>query len=228
MLLTYINSSLKKFFGVEPRIYKELSLNIAEYGDKGANWTIARDKLNKNTKIYSFGIGDNLSFEEELVKNFDLKVYAFDPTPKSLAWIKKQKFSTNIEIYPFGISNKDGIAYFEPPKKENYISFRMSNKNEKLVKLPVYKLSTILKKLKEKKIDVLKLDIEGAEYRVIPEILRTKMDIKQILVEFHHRFSGFTKRDTEKVVSKLRKAGYKLYHISSSSQEYSFINSKFI
>lgn len=229
MFLTYIDETLRKLLGLTPNIYVEVNLKLGHFGNKGADWTIAIDKLNKNTKMYTFGIGEDLSFEEELVKKFDLKVYAFDPTPKSLAWVKKQKYPPNIKIYPFGISDKDGIAYFEPPSKESYVSFRMSDKNKNLIKLPVYRLKTILKRLKESKnVDILKLDIEGAEFFVIPEILKSNLEIKQILLEFHHRFPGFTKKDTENIVSKLRKVGFKLYHISDSGQEYSFINNKFI
>ena len=82
--------------------------------------------------------------------------------------------------------------------------------------------------LKQKRIDILKLDVEGTEYRIIPEILKSKLEIKQILVEFHHRFSGFTKKDTEKSVSNLRRFGFKLYFVSDSGTEYSFINSKYL
>ena len=36
----------------------------------------------------------------------------------------------------------------------------------------------------------MKMDIEGAEYDVINNLIETSVRPKQILVEFHHRFEG--------------------------------------
>lgn len=42
--------------------------------------------------------------------------------------------------------------------------------------------------LHHQQIDLLKLDIEGSEYRVLDEILESQIPIHQIVVEFHDRF----------------------------------------
>ena len=55
-------------------------------------------------------------------------------------------------------------------------------------------LSTILEKLGHNRIDILKMDIEGAEYEVIEDIISSTVPIQQVLIEFHHRFSSLRKR----------------------------------
>ena len=81
----------------------------------------------------------------------------------------------------------------------------------------------ITRKLGHKKVDILKMDIEGSEYDVIDSILDSDVRIDQILIEFHERFfdDGFNK--TMDLIKKIEKKGYKLFGISESKEELSFI-----
>ena len=45
----------------------------------------------------------------------------------------------------------------------------------------------------------------------------------QILVEFHHRFPGLGKAETERAVAALRAAGYRLAFISDTGREFTFL-----
>ena len=66
------------------------------------------------------------------------------------------------------------------------------------------------------------MDIEGSEYDVIEDILTNKLEIDQILVEFHHRFPGIGMQKTLDSVAALRRAGYQLFHISPWCEEFAF------
>jgi hypothetical protein len=83
-----------------------------------------------------------------------------------------------------------------------------------------------MKRLGHTTIDVLKMDIEGAEYEVIEDIVSSRISINQILVEFHHRFPTIGIEKTKNAIKQLNKAGYKIFSISESGQEYSFIKIK--
>jgi len=75
-------------------------------------------------------------------------------------------------------------------------------------------------------IDLLKMDIEGAEYTVIENLVRERVDIRQLLVEFHHHYrhiDGMSAERTKEAVQKLNRAGFKIFHLSPSGEEYSFI-----
>ena len=81
----------------------------------------------------------------------------------------------------------------------------------------------ILKMYNHDQIDVLKMDIEGSEYDVIASILNSKIEIGQILIEFHNRFfeDGFSR--TKKAIKLLRSSGFELFAISDSKEELSFV-----
>ena len=90
--------------------------------------------------------------------------------------------------------------------------------------VPAKTLTTIMKDLGHERIDVLKMDIEGAEYSVLEGLLGSAVRPVQILVEFHHRFSSLNKSQTLKAIRELRQAGYALAHISSTGREFSFVH----
>ena len=45
-------------------------------------------------------------------------------------------------------------------------------------------------------LDLVKLDVEGAEYDALSEMLRMDIFPTQVLVEFYHRFPGIGQRKT--------------------------------
>jgi hypothetical protein len=65
-------------------------------------------------------------------------------------------------------------------------------------------LADIMQFLGHKKIDVLKMDIEGLEYEIIESIVNSDIKIVQILIEFHDRFFPYGKQKSQIAVKKLK------------------------
>jgi len=63
------------------------------------------------------------------------------------------------------------------------------------------------------RIDLLKLDVEGAEYALLDTVAPdTLMRIGQLVVEFHdHCVRRFTPRDTRGIIRRLERAGFASY-----------------
>ena len=91
------------------------------------------------------------------------------------------------------------------------------------IEAPVFRLGTIMAKLGHDHVDLLKMDIEGAEYGVLIDILRCQLNIRQLAVEFHHNYPGIPIDRTVAAVGQLRQAGFRLFHIGERSFEMSFI-----
>jgi hypothetical protein len=85
-----------------------------------------------------------------------------------------------------------------------------------------------VREFKHTRVDVLKLDIEGGEYAVLDSILACEIKPGQILVEFHDRFFSDGRAKTLDAVGKLAVAGYKLFAVSPSFEEVSFIRSELV
>ena len=75
---------------------------------------------------------------------------------------------------------------------------------------------------------MLKIDIEGSEYDVLPSLIETfkSRPPRQFLIEFHHRWKheGAPKpADTKAALASLKSAGYRLAHVAPGGCEYTFI-----
>ena len=195
-------------------------------GNPGAAFTICPEKIDENPVVYSFGIGTDISFYVSLIDKYKLNVCAFDPTPRSLKWLEQQELPEKFKYYDYGLASFDGTASFFSPGNPDYVSFSME-KNTSVssdsVEAEVFKLNTIMERLGHNKIDILKMDIEGAEYDVISDITKSNIEIGQLLVEFHHRLISNGIKKTKQSIQELNDADYKIFHVSDTGEELSFM-----
>jgi FkbM family methyltransferase len=188
---------------------------------------VAVKSLGKNSVVYSFGVGEDASFDIALIQRFGMDVYAFDPTPKSIAWARSQSLPSQFKLFEYGIADFDGNIYFNPPENPAHVSYtildRPKTKANK-ISAPVKRLATIMRELGHSDIDLLKMDIEGAEYGVIDDIDKAGLRPKQLLVEFHHRFPSVGVQKSRDAITKLKSMGYGLFSVSVTGEEYSFLH----
>lgn len=205
-------------------IPKEIDTAKLYGGNHG--WVVDYSKLNSNSVVYSVGVGSNIDFDLALIEELKLAVYAFDPTPRSIEWIKKQSLSKSFKFIPVGLGSNDGEMEFFPPRKESSTHFspidRYDNLGVETIKAPVKTLKSLAQEFGHQTIDLLKMDIEGAEYDVIDNLEEQEVEINQILIEFHHMYKGISLDDTKNAIDKLRKLGFELFHISQRTYEFSF------
>jgi len=76
--------------------------------------------------------------------------------------------------------------------------------SENAIEVPAYCISSVASRLGRSRIDLLKMDIEGAEYEVLEGLLDSPIKPNQLLVEFHHRFPAIGLEKTVDMISLLR------------------------
>ncbi len=202
--------------------------NIKHYGTEYGGFNVITTGLSSESIVFSFGIGEDISFDTELIKDFGCKVIGFDPTPKSINWLEKQDLPKEYSYFPIGLADFNGVLTFAFPYNEEHVSISSvleNYKGTKRIELPVKKLKTFMDELGLEKIDILKMDIEGSEYAVIDNIISEKIVFDQLLVEFHHRFEGIGITKTNNAIKVLQEAGYELFAVSDNGEEMSFIKS---
>ena len=209
--------------------FRQVKRSRITYGNRFADWTFCPDGLDEHSVIYSFGVGEDVSFDLRLMEHFHLEVHGFDPSPRSIEWVGKKELPEKFHFYPYGLAASDGSITFSEPAEANIHSLKITDPKEtgssalKTHQLPVHRLPTIIQMLGHDRIDILKMDIEGAEYDVIEDIIRSQVPIYQVLIEFHHRFANLGIGKTREAISQLNKAGYKIFNVSASGEEISFI-----
>ena len=193
-------------------------------GTPYGGWVCKADKIDHSSTVYSFGVGTDISFDLELIALRGCRIHAFDPSFESADWIKTQTSSDKFSFYPYGLGNFDGTLSFRKPDVRCYYSpsavFSYPGKGQNL---PVYTLKTIMKNLGHSGIDLLKIDIEGAEYLALENFLSDNIYPKQLLVEFHHRMKGVGIKKTQNMIRLLTENGYEIADVSPRGEEFAFI-----
>lgn len=198
---------------------------VMRIGTAYGGWTFNPTILNAQSIVYSAGIGDDISFDLGLIARLGVTVHAFDPTPKSIAWLRSQALPANLVVHEYGIAPRDGQVTFYRPENPAHMSLSVVEraKPTATISLPVRELTGIMRELGHSAIDLLKIDIEGSEYAVLEDLIAREIPVRQLLVEFHHRFPGIGDDKTRASIDLLESRGYRLFAISPSAEEYSFL-----
>ena len=223
-----IRSWLRQFLGLDLPHRLEVRLGRTRHlGNLNVDWCICPDGLGPQSVLYSFGVGKEISFDLAMIEQFGLTVHAFDPTPRSIEWLKRQHLPARFMFHPYGLGAVDGELKMYAPENAAHVSYSVVPEpgwTSKPIAMPVYRLDTVAKMLGHRKVDVLKMDLEGAEYEVIEDLARSKVEVPQLLVEFHHiHKKDIAKQATARAIRQLNELGYHVFYVSVSGAEYSFI-----
>jgi FkbM family methyltransferase len=197
-------------------------------GSDYGGWTVNPSLLSPSSVVYSFGIGEDISFDLALIQRIGCTVHAFDPTPRSIEWVRRQNLPDKFILHEYGLAAHDGTVTFYAPRNPSHISHTIIEgaQGDDHITVPVKRLSTIMAELGHSHVDLLKMDIEGAEYDVVEDVVRSRAKITQLLIEYHHRFAQVGPSKTQASLDLLDRAEFKLFCISDSTEEYSFINDR--
>ncbi|KAA8493532.1 Methyltransferase-like protein 24 [Porphyridium purpureum] len=180
--------------------------------------------------VYGFGVGFDTSWDEALMSQYGLNVHAFDPTPRSLEYVRGRKeLQTPLfhhSAVGLGTTNRNE-TWYEPRKgrweasnsKYNHLKDGIAHEVE------VKTLKTLMQERGHTHIDVLKIDIEGAEYEVLVDLLKDGgcLPTNQLLMETHsYQMKQLWKAHGE-TVALLEQAGFRLVFAGPGNHEHTWI-----
>jgi len=223
--LRYCKRVVRAGLGTDHLLKPELRVPTRRIGSDYGGWMVAVEPLGNaaNPVVLSFGLGDDISFDEEISRRYGACVYGFDPTPASLSWIAARGKPSTMQTMPIGIANFDGSQKFSLPVNESRGNFSTKDTAGNYIICDVMRYSSVLAMLKLQHVDILKLDVEGSEYDVIPDIVTSAILPVQLLIEFHHRLHHIHVTETRKAVRMIKETGFSLFAVSPGGQEMSFL-----
>ena len=210
-------------------LIKTVNCDHKWYGSSYGGFYINPKLITSDSIIYSFGIGKDITFDLACIKKHKCKVFAFDPTPKSINYIKNKTLPELFTFFDFGISDvHSGLVDFYLPSNPKGISGSLVKINgvnpDHFIKVKMKLFDEITCELGHQHINVLKMDIEGSEYTVLETILASNVTIDQILIEFHDRLFDPENYRSKEIIKKLKDQGYEIFAASISFEEISLIH----
>lgn len=146
------------------------------------------------------------------------RVYSFEPIEENCSWIQKS-ISANgyrcIELAPLALSDNEGTRDFYPGAKSGWGSFFYSPEESmaanKKILVNTRTLDSFLKERQLEDVDLIKIDVQGAELLVLKgaaDVLSSSKKIK-LLVDVDIQ----SEEDRELLVNMLKSYDFKLFRI---------------
>jgi len=210
-------------------------------GTNYGGWSVPKDiSLNSDSIVYGGGVGEDISFDLLLSDKYNCSILLIDPTKRAkihynqvrnyyntkvnsftgdiqkdyLTIIKNLKPNFNkIKYLDIGIWDKEEELKFYKQHNEQYVSQSLINgmfgNSYEIVKTKSIK--QLMEENKHTKIDLLKLDIEGAEIKVLEKMLEDKIYPKYLCIEFDlYLKQKDPNNETNNIINKLLNIGYKI------------------
>jgi len=184
----------KKFFGRLASFYKlyiikdEFTAEVTRWFKDKGDETLRLDypELNQDSVVFDLGgyVGD---FAHAISKKFGCIIYLFEPHPKFYE-ICVKRFADNDKIIPlnFGLSDSEGNCFLSDNSDSS--SFLNPNYFEKKIKCQIKDFFGVLLDLNIKRIDLMKINIEGGEYPLLKYIAeKGKLNVvNNYQIQFHN------------------------------------------
>lgn len=199
----------------------EVTVPTFAAGARSGIWVVDPRRLGPQAVVYSVGVGDNIAWDLAMIERFGCTVHGFDPTPRAAAFVDRQRLPPQFVFHRLGLAAHDGSQAFAAPRKAGDVNYRPGVGE---LRAPVRRLATLARDLGHRRVDVLKLDIEGGEYEVLPDVLASGLCVQQLLIEFHHGQHGIAFAATARALAQLRDAGFSIFHLSRRGLEFSLLH----
>lgn len=147
-------------------------------------------------------------------------IHAFEPDQTVLPFLEKNiifQELTNVTLHKKAVwINDEELTFYSDSNMGGRIGIEYQNQT------PIKVQAVRLRNLIDKPIDMLKLDIEGAEYEVLKDCENVLYQVKKIFLEYHSFFDE--EQHLEDILSIFKRQGFR-YHLKESfSRGKPFVN----
>lgn len=213
---------------------------MEKLGTNYGGWYVPTNmNFDKDSVVYSGGVGEDISFDILLQSKYDCNIVLIDPTEKAykhynevVQYYKNNSlFTGNIQRDYYQkitnhLPNLDKITYckqgiwncsdtmkFYKQTNDDYVSQSLINGmfGDSFDIVNVDTVKNVMSKFNHTKIDLLKLDIEGAENVVLEKMLDDKIFPQYLCIEFDLMLKNKDPNNTtNSIVDRLLKNNYRI------------------
>jgi FkbM family methyltransferase len=182
--------------------------SVIDLGSPYGGWTLPEGVIESSWVCYCVGAGGDISLDVELLDRFGATVRSFDAVSDyvELARVQadgRERFSA----HHAAIARRDGPlrVQWTHDAGSSSVSSAGLYESDRYVEVPGRSIRSLMAELGDERIDLLKLDIEGGEYELLPTLDLAGLGVKVFATQLHHTSSV---RSAKRLIADLRAKGY--------------------
>jgi FkbM family methyltransferase len=191
-----------------PRLRFRDAPGLIDLGTSYGGWTVPVELIEPSWVCYCVGAGGDVSFDLELIRRYGVEVRTFDPVADYVEGAQEQGAAEpRFSARQAAIATVDGpirMQVTHDPQSRSVSSAGLYESGD-FIEVPGRTLPSLMAELGDERIDLLKLDIEGAEYEVLPTIDMRALGVKVFASQLHHTGSV---GEARALIAGLGKQGY--------------------
>lgn len=196
----------------EYRVPRSLRLRsiggLVDVGSRPGGWTFPTDLIRPSWVCYMVGAGGDIAVDLDLIRGWGVSVRAFDAVESYVRLaLEHAAGEERFSAHHAAIAPEDGPLMMQVTHHPGSSSVSPAGLYEstEMVELPGRSLPSLMAELGDERIDLLKLDIEGGEYELLPQLDLRAPGVQVFAVQLHHNGSVSQALDA---VAGLRRQGY--------------------
>lgn len=170
-------------------------------GSVYGGWMAPAALIESGWVCYCVGAGADISFDLELIERFDVRIQSVEPVEQYVEEaLEAAAGEPRFAAYRAAIATSDGPIRMQHTHNPGGLALSSANlfDTRRFVEVPGRTLASLARELGHPRIDLLKLDLEGGEYDVIPQLDLAALQVKVLAVQLHHnRGTGAARRIIE-------------------------------
>jgi FkbM family methyltransferase len=183
--------------------------DVVYLGSDYGGWSIP-EIVEAGWTCYCVGAGGDISFDRELIQRYGGRVRVFEPDED---YIRRATVESELEPlfskHAVAVTTKDGPVRMQRthiPGSRSLSPAGLYDTSE-FVEMPGRSIPSLMRELGDGRIDLLKIDVEGGEYELVPTLDLAGLGVRVFCVQLHHTGSV---RDARRLIDGVVRDGFRL------------------
>lgn len=241
LLYKYRLRVFKFLFPVKISVQHQVDIPFEKIGSNYGFVAVPTGFLDENSVVYSVGAGEDIQSDVEMARRFGCKVHILDPTPKAVRHFQTLQANVlaghptrtetgeeyqatpqtmeKLAYHPYALWDKEEVLQFFEPVNPSHVSHSITNiqSSGSFIKVQARTLDSLMQEWQHTRVDYLKLDIEGAEYRVVDYLVQHNIPVNILYLEYHYHQNTAPLTNIRMIKSSLEQLfglGYRVFYQS--------------
>jgi FkbM family methyltransferase len=193
-----------------PRLPQMPVDGMVDVGTPYGGYLLPADNIGRGWLCYCIGTGADISFELELIRRWEARVRSFEAVPHFVEHLHSVVAGEpGLTLEHAALASSDGPLRMQVTHVPGSRSVSAAGlyASDSYIEVPGRTLHSLMAEHGDSRLDLLKMDVEGLEYELLPTLDLNSLGVKVLCVQLHHTA---TVRHAKRLIGLLQTAGYEL------------------